>query len=106
MVSPGAGMPPHHAMLMQQQQGQRHPPPGSAGPGGAPGKDGMSELQKLVNMQNPDMPGNLTPEAMRSQAQVAATIAAVQVSNGVLGVIHMLCHASLTNFQDPTPPLL
>ena len=54
---PGHGMPPHPLMLQQGKDG-----------------GGMSDLQKLVNM-HPDM----TPEAMRSQAQVAATIAAVQV---------------------------
>ena len=42
-------------------------------------KDGMSELQKLVNMHGPQM----TPEAMRSQQQVAATIAAVQVRGAI-----------------------
>ena len=58
---------PHQLMLQQQQQQQQQ--------AGGASKGGVSELQKLVNMQHPD----ISPEAMRSQAQVAATIAAVQV---------------------------
>ena len=64
------GMPPgHHGGFPRLPPGMPPPPPpqmGGAGNPPLPVKDGMSELEKLVNMQ----PQVMSPDVMKSQQQV------------------------------------